>query len=59
MSLLLMTSKAVSYALVCLVLCAARWGQNTVDIRWLMRKDGGESGHAMTPVRYGKNHNFV
>ena len=52
MSLLLMTSKAVSYALVYLVLCAARWGQNTVDIRSLMRKDGEESGDAMTPVRY-------
>jgi len=38
--LLLITPKAVPYAFVNLVLCAAWWGQNTVDVCFIWASDG-------------------
>jgi len=55
---LLFTSKAVPYALVCLVLCVAIWGQNTVDVCFIWISAGSwckmleRIVHAMTSVRY-------
>ena len=56
--LLSVTSKVVHYAFVNLVLCVARWGQNTVGVCFIWTSVGSwgkvleRVAHAMTPVRH-------
>ena len=55
--LLLTTSNAVPYAIINLVLCVTRCGQNTVDVCFIWTSIGSwgkmleRVAHAMTPVR--------
>ena len=57
----IITSKAIPYALVCLVLCVARWGQNTVGVCFIWTSIGSWGKvlqrvvRAMTSMRYWKN----